>query len=758
MRSVNGNNKSFDISAPSLATRRFSPPSRPPRFLNRPGFDLTPPIDRVLRQLAGAQPGSGERQWVACCPSHADSSPSLSVREADDGRVLLYCHAGCELHEILDELQLEERDLFPRTRSVGPKPVTPNTSAKRKLAIEATTITPLQDLIRLKGPLRNAANAKEDWTSIAQSSMSALSSERRSKLAKQLGVLSVHLGRLNVGWYERPGQAGVYTFPEFNADGEIVGISTRAIDGTKKMLTGSERGLTIPSLISPSSGPILIVEGATDTAALLSMDLAGIGRPSAKGGVAQLAKLLVHAPPDIGILVVGEMDAKPSGDWPGRDGAQRVAEQLATHLNRKVQWAIVPHGVKDTRAWLQSHDDADRRQLGLQFVAAMREHSQDATPSDSLQFVDSRTFFTAEYKTNWHVKNVLVQGQPAILGGAKKVLKTNMLVDLVISVASGTPFLGQFAVTNRAAVGLISGESGEATIQETAKRICLTKGILEPETLPIQWCFRLPRLSVTEELNELGKLIVDHDLKLVVIDPLYLCLLAGNPDLQASNLFDVGPLLSDITATILGAGATPVFAHHNRKAMANAHEPPELEDLAFAGVQEFARQWLLVGRREKYEPGTGLHKLWLNVGGSAGHSGCWALDIDEGRLRDDFTGRQWRVTVRSAADERQDHAKQRERQKVQQLEAKVVADMATLTDVLRRHHDGETKSALAEKSGLGKPRVGRALEQLMVAGRVEETKIKKGGGRAQDRPYDGYRLVAVDNATVDAHEEGEGDD
>jgi hypothetical protein len=56
---------------------------------------------------------TGEGRWVARCPSHDDRRPSLSVRELDDGRVLLHCFAGCNIHEVLTATGLTINDLFP---------------------------------------------------------------------------------------------------------------------------------------------------------------------------------------------------------------------------------------------------------------------------------------------------------------------------------------------------------------------------------------------------------------------------------------------------------------------------------------------------------------------------------------------------------------------------------------------------------------------------------------------------------------------
>lgn len=50
---------------------------------------------------------------IARCPAHDDSSPSLSVRELDDGRTLIHCFAGCDALSVVHALGLEMADLFP---------------------------------------------------------------------------------------------------------------------------------------------------------------------------------------------------------------------------------------------------------------------------------------------------------------------------------------------------------------------------------------------------------------------------------------------------------------------------------------------------------------------------------------------------------------------------------------------------------------------------------------------------------------------
>ena len=102
---------------------------------------------------------------------------------------------------------------------------------------------------------------------------------------------------------------------------------------------------------SPACGP-LVVEGASDVAACIAVGLPAVGRPSNRGGASDLAELLDG---NDDVLVVGERDAKEGGAWPGRDGAKKVAEQLAGRWGEPVGWTLPPEGSKDVRAWYASH-------------------------------------------------------------------------------------------------------------------------------------------------------------------------------------------------------------------------------------------------------------------------------------------------------------------------------------------------------------------------------------------------------------------
>jgi putative DNA primase/helicase len=62
-------------------------------------------------EAKGCKKGSGQ-DWQ--CPAHNDEDPSLGVKEAVGGKVLLNCQAGCPTEQVVKELDLTMADLFPK--------------------------------------------------------------------------------------------------------------------------------------------------------------------------------------------------------------------------------------------------------------------------------------------------------------------------------------------------------------------------------------------------------------------------------------------------------------------------------------------------------------------------------------------------------------------------------------------------------------------------------------------------------------------
>jgi hypothetical protein len=76
------------------------------------------PIDRLLSCLDRVK-RTGPSTWVASAPTREDKRPSLTIRELDDGRVLVHDFGGDSVEEILGAIGLTFSDLFP------PRPADP---------------------------------------------------------------------------------------------------------------------------------------------------------------------------------------------------------------------------------------------------------------------------------------------------------------------------------------------------------------------------------------------------------------------------------------------------------------------------------------------------------------------------------------------------------------------------------------------------------------------------------------------------------
>ncbi len=86
---------------------------------------------------------TGRGRWIARCPAHDDSSPSLSIRELDDGRTLIHCFAGCDALSVVHAVGLEMTDLFPEQLDDQFKPTRSRIPARDLLTVlnsEAITV------------------------------------------------------------------------------------------------------------------------------------------------------------------------------------------------------------------------------------------------------------------------------------------------------------------------------------------------------------------------------------------------------------------------------------------------------------------------------------------------------------------------------------------------------------------------------------------------------------------------------------------
>jgi hypothetical protein len=368
----------------------------------------------------------------------------------------------------------------------------------------------------------------------------------------------------------------------------------------------------------------------------------------------------------------------------------------------------------------------------------------DADERPAFDFIDSRAFCDKDCRPSWLTRRLLVRWQPCVLGGPQKSLKTSVMIDQAVGMAAGCTTLGYFDPGGRFRVGVLSGESGEATLQATYNRVCTAREV-DPRSLPVFWGFRLPSLSDQRQLAALAARVRERAIDVILFDPLYLALLSGikGVEFDAKSLYDIGPLLRDFSQAMLDAGATPILAHHFKHSRKDPFAEPDLGDLTYGGIREYARQWVLLGRRSKYEH-DGRHRLHLVAGGSAGHSYAYALDVNEGVMDEDFGGRVWETTVAPAGDARRQEQGEKKREKDTVKAADRAADDAALLaalDTADPDRRGYGVRRLRTALGWGPDRAEGAVERLVVREAVRRLDVPSQLGSGASKVVEGIARV-----------------
>jgi hypothetical protein len=447
-------------------------------------------------------------------------------------------------------------------------------------------------------------------------------------------------------------------------------------------------------------------EGRTVTpdAVALQIARAPLGRPV--GGLEQLQRIVdgaLQRSPDsaTATATAAECAQRINEAWRRRQVIHKMACGMARAIDTTAPWEEVVGAL-----------DLSELTSGL---------PQRRFPLRTLCELDETAF-----EQRYLIPGVLAAGQAGGIYGPFKTLKTSCTADLLISIATGTEFLGHFPVAESGPVMLLSGEMSLAALQSLVRRICTARGLAPNSIQNFHFSTELPKLGDPADLVQLRSLITTHGLKVLAIDPAYLAI-----DLEEHgwNVFDMGTYLRQISRLCESTGCAVLLVHHCRRDTADCFRPATLSDIAWSGFAEFSAQWILLSRRCLFDPQSGENELWLSCGGRAGHASVWALNVDEGKA-DGGCERQWYATVnppefaRARADERQQLVLDERRER--RMAALLLRDRGRMLNLLREFPQGETANVLRDLLGFSGSRVSRVLTSLIESGVVEKVRGMEG--------------------------------
>jgi hypothetical protein len=258
---------------------------------------------RLTRVLGGRWYG---RYGLAYCPAHPNTkTPALSLRDGDDGKLLVYCHTGCDGANVLAALRA--RGLLEGRSNWKPDP----REIERRKADEDADLR------------RRIDQASRCWTE-ARPIVGTLA-ERYLRTRGITCDLPLALRYHPKCWHGPTASKVPAMVAAVVVDRVLVGVhrtylaepGVKAFDNAKLMLGRCAGGAV---QLSGGPGPLLVAEGVETALCLLSA-LPG-ANPRVWAALSTSGMVGLILPPDPGELVLA-----PDGDAPGRAAANKLADR-----------------------------------------------------------------------------------------------------------------------------------------------------------------------------------------------------------------------------------------------------------------------------------------------------------------------------------------------------------------------------------------------------------------------------------------------
>jgi putative DNA primase/helicase len=466
------------------------------------------PLDLVLSHLDNVRKRP-DGQYQALCPAHDDSQPSLSVGLGDDGRVLLNCFARCTVQSIVDALGLTMSDLIP-----GPRRERSGSQAWREVAA--------YDYRDAEGGLLFQVVRRENTTD--------------------------------------------KTFAQRRPDGE--GGFVYNLDGIERVL------YRLPELNrSDPRFPVLVVESEKDVDRLVSLNIVATCSPHGAGKWARYQDQYNKHLRDRCVVII------PDNDEPGRMHANQVIDSIR-NVAAEVRVLELPNLADkgDVSDWLDSGGDptdllsmAQDAPVACEWVRSQQNEPQAHLESGGWKWRTLADALQDDEPVEYLVKGLLRLASFTILFGPPGALKTMLVLDLALCVASGRSWLTplrddqegtQAYEVLQTSVLLIDIDNGRRRISN--RLAALSRGLDVPAGAPLAYvCFPDDPPFVAsrpEPVQAVIRAATRTGAKLIIIDNLLAVSGGAN-----ENSSEMGPVMLGLRQLVETTGAAVLVLHHPSK-------------------------------------------------------------------------------------------------------------------------------------------------------------------------------------------------